>query len=209
MNNLESRKKKALAIVKELKKLFPAAKTELNFSNPHEILFATIMSAQATDKQVNKVTETLFKKYKTVDDFAKTSPEDLAKDMSSVNFYRNKAKSIVNAAKMINEKFGGKVPKTMEEMLQLPGVARKTANVTLSSAYGIITGIAVDTHVKRLSKLLDLTDQEDPPKIEKDLMELLPEKEWMDFSYRLILYGRKYCPAREHDHQDCPLSQLK
>jgi len=209
MKNLEKKKKLFEKINKELKKLYPQAKIALNFSNPWELLVAVILSAQTTDKKVNEITEKLFKKYKTIDDYAKANLKEFENDIKGVNYYKNKAKFILENAKIIKEKFGGKVPKTMEEMLQLKGVARKTANIVLSVAYGIYEGIAVDTHVKRLTRLLGLTKETKPEKIEKDLMEIIPKgAEWRDFPLRLIQYGREYCPARKHNHKNCPLTKL-
>ncbi len=205
MQNLQERKKRAKKVVRELKKLFPDAKCALNHSNPWQLLVATILSAQTTDKLVNRVTTTLFRKYKTVDDYANASVDEFDQDIRSVNFHTNKAKNIIAAAKIIEEKFHGNVPDSMEELLTLPGVARKTANVLLGVAFHKNEGVVVDTHVKRLAKLYGLTDYDDPVKIEKDLMEILPQDEWTDFSLRLILYGRQYCPARPHKHTNCPL----
>jgi endonuclease III len=203
------KKKQVAEILKWLKKEYSGTpRTALNFSNPFELLVATILSAQTTDVQVNKVTESLFKKYKTVEDFAATTPEKLAGDVASVNFYRNKAKSINKAAKMIMEKFDGRVPQTMEDLVALPGVARKTANIVLSSAFGINEGIAVDTHVKRLAFRLGLTKQEDPVKIEVDLMEITPRKEWGNLSHLLIFHGRKICQARKPNHAACVLFDI-
>lgn len=205
---LQQRKKKAEWIVAALKKLFPRAKIALRFSNHWELLLAVILSAQCTDKKVNEVTASLFKKYKTLDDYVKAKPKEFERDIYSTGFYRAKTKNILAAAKMVQEKFGGKIPKTMEEILTIPGVARKTANVVLGNAYGVVEGIAVDTHVRRLSKLLGLTDHTDPVKIERDLMQILPKKEWFSFTYRLIEYGRKYCIARRHEHERCPLGKF-
>lgn len=205
---LEVRKKKAIKIVAKLKKLFPTADTVLNYSTPWELLVAVILSAQCTDKMVNLVTEKLFKKYKTLNDYVKANPVEFEKDIKSTGFYRAKTKNVLGAAKMIKEKFRGKIPQTMEEMLTLPGVARKTANIVLYLTYGNIEGVAIDTHVKRLSKLYGLTDNTDPAKIEKDLMEVLPKKEWMDFTFRMVYYGRKYCVARPHTHEKCPLTKI-
>jgi endonuclease-3 len=196
-------------INKELKRIYPKAKIALNFSNPWELLVAVILSAQTTDKKVNEITEKLFKKYKTIDDYAKANLKEFENDIKGVNYYKNKAKFILENAKIIKEKFGGKVPKTMEELLQLKGVARKTANIVLSVAYNIYEGIAVDTHVKRLTRLLGLTKETKPEKIEKDLMAIIPKgPEWRDFPLRLIQYGREYCPARKHDHKNCPLTKI-
>lgn len=205
MTSLKQRREKVLQIITVLRKLFPHAKISLHFSNPLELLIAVMLSAQCTDKMVNKVTENLFKKYKTVNDYADANQEAFEKDIHSTGFYRAKAKNVIATAKLIRDTFGGKVPKTMEELVTLPGVARKTANIVLSNAYGKIEGIAVDTHVRRLSKLLGLTTNDDPVKIEKDLMEIVPKEEWNRITYLLIEYGRTYCSARPHDHSKCPL----
>jgi endonuclease-3 len=202
-------KKQVSEILKRLKKEYAGTpKTALAFSTPFELLAATILSAQTTDVQVNKVTATLFKKYRTIEDFANTTPERLAKDVSSVNFYRNKAKNINNAAKMVMRDFGGKVPRTMEELVLLPGVARKTANIVLSSAYGINQGIAVDTHVRRLAQRLGLTKHDDPVKIESDLVAATPQKAWGELSHLLIFHGRAICQARKPNHDGCVLSDI-
>ncbi len=205
---LDKRRKKAVKIVKILKELFPRADIALTHSNPWELLVATILSAQCTDKKVNEVTAELFKKYKTLNDYVKANQKEFEQDIKSTGFYRNKAKNILTTAKIIKEKYHGRVPHTMEEMLELPGVARKTANIVLGNAYGVVVGIAVDTHVRRLSKLLGLTEHTDPDKIEQDLMQILPKKEWFDFNHRLVLYGRMYCPAIRHDHASCPLANV-
>lgn len=201
----QEKKKKAAKIVAELKKLFPEAKIALTYSNNIELLVAVILSAQCTDKKVNEVTPTLFKKYKKLDDYIKADPREFEQAIHACGFYRSKTKNILGALKMIKEQFGGKVPNTMKEILTLPGVARKTANVVLGNAYDVVEGIAVDTHVKRLSKKLGLTNETDPVKIERDLMAIIPQKEWFDFTYRLINYGRQYCIARPHNHAECPL----
>ena len=206
---LRERKSKAAKIVKRLKELFPDATIALNYSNNWELLVAVILSAQCTDKKVNEVTAKLFKKYRKLDDYVSANPKEFEADIHSTGFYHNKTKNILAAAKMVREVFKGRVPKTMEELLQIPGVARKTANVVLGTAYGVAEGIAVDTHVIRLANLLGLTDHKDPVKIERDLMDILPKEEWIGFTYRLINYGRSYCNARPHDHAACPLSNLK
>jgi endonuclease-3 len=206
--NLEARKRKAARIVKELKKLLPHAKIALNYSNNWELLVAVMLSAQCTDKKVNEVTRELFKKYPTLEDYVNADPGEFEKDIKPTGFYRQKTKNVLSCARIIKEKFGGQVPRTMEELLTLPGVARKTANIVLGNAYGVVEGIAVDTHVKRLSRLLGLTGETDPDKIERDLMNILPKEEWFNFTYRLIDYGRKYCPARPHNHAACPLSRI-
>ncbi len=203
------KKKQVAEILKRLKKEYAGTpQTALHYTTPFELLAATILSAQTTDVQVNRVTESLFAKYRTIEAFASAAPEKLAKDAASVNFYRNKAKHINRTAQMIMEKFGGKVPQTMEDLVTLPGVARKTANIVLSSAFGINEGIAVDTHVKRLSFRLGLTKQEDPVKIEVELMALAPQKEWGNLSHLLIFHGRKICQARKPNHAACVLFDL-
>jgi len=199
---------KAKEIIKRLKMEYPELKTALNFKNPFELLVATVLSAQTTDIHVNKVTENLFNKYKTIRDYANVSLETLQKDVNSINFYKTKAKNIHESAKMIIEHFNSKVPKTMEELITLPGVARKTANIILSSAYGINEGIAVDTHVKRLSNRLGMTKNEDPVKIEKDLMEITPKSEWGNLSHLLIFHGRKICQAKKPNHKECLLYDI-
>jgi len=199
---------KLLEILKRLNKAYPKPETALNFSDPFQLLVATILSAQTTDVLVNKVTENLFKKYRTVKDYADASLETLQKDTGSVNFYKTKAKNIQVGAKIIVAQFNSQVPKTMNELTSLPGVARKTANIILSNAFGIHEGIAVDTHVKRLSYRLGLTKNADPVKIEKDLMAITPKKEWGNISHLLIFHGRKICQARKPDHQECVLSNI-
>lgn len=202
-------KEKITVILKRLHKEYQGTpQTVLRFSSPLELLVATILSAQTTDVQVNKVTEGLFKKYGSARDFAGATPERLAKDIRSVNFFNNKAKNIQKAASVIMERFGGEVPQTMEELVTLPGVARKTANIVLSSAFGINEGIAVDTHVKRLAYRLGLTKHEDPVKIEQDLVRLTPQKEWGNLSHLLIFHGRKVCQARNPDHASCVLFDI-
>lgn len=195
-------------IIKRLKREYPNPRVALNFSNPFELLVATVLSAQTTDAHVNKITESLFKKYKTIKDYAEVPIERFEKDISSINFYRNKAKNIKASAKMIIERFGSRVPKTMEELLSLPGVARKTANIILSNAYGINEGIAVDTHVKRLAQRLGLSENKDPVKIERDLMDITPQEEWGNLAHLLILHGRKVCHAKNPDHKGCVLSDI-
>ena len=195
-------------MVRMLKNLFPETGMTLRYSNNWELLVAVVLSAQCTDKKVNEVTETLFKKYRTLGAYVKADKKEFEKDIHSTGFFHTKAKNILAAAKMIQEKFGGKIPRTMAEIVTIPGVARKTANVVLGNAYGVVDGIAVDTHVRRLAKLHGLTDHDDPVKIEQDLMQILPKKEWFLFTYRCIDYGWKYCPARAHDHAHCPLSDL-
>ncbi len=202
-------KKKVTVILKRLKKEYAGTpQTALTFSTPFQLLVATILSAQTTDVQVNKVTAKLFRKYPTIEHFSGTTPDQLAKDVASVNFYRNKAKNINNMAKMVLKDFGGMIPRTMEELVTLPGVARKTANIVLSSAFGINQGIAVDTHVKRLSQRLGLTTHDDPVKIENDLIMATQRKEWGNLSHLLIFHGRKICQARKPNHTECTLYDI-
>jgi endonuclease-3 len=201
-------KKKGAKILKKLKKLFPKAKIALKYGNNWELLVAVILSAQCTDKKVNEVTVKLFKKYRKLDDYVKARPKEFEKDIKSTGFYKNKTKNILAAARMVKIKHKGRIPKTMQEMLRIPGVARKTANVVLGQAHKVAQGVAVDTHVIRLSNKLGLTRHKDPNRIEKDLMIIFPKKEWIGLSLRLIEYGRKYCPAKKHNHIQCPLSRL-
>jgi endonuclease-3 len=205
---LAERKARAKKILRELKKLFPDAGMMLNYRNNWELLVAVELSAQCTDKMVNRVTETLFKKYRTLDDYVRAKPRAFERDIYRTGFYRAKTKNILAAAKLMKTKFRGKMPKTMEEMLSIPGVARKTANIVLGNAHGIVEGIAVDTHVKRLALKLGLSMHENTDWIERDLMAILPRDEWFTFTYRLIEYGRKYCPARPHAHDKCPLTRV-
>ena len=207
MNDLSLKKETFFKINKILKKLYPNIKIALNFSNPWELLVSTILSAQATDKKVNEITSDLFKKYKTIEDYAKANLKEFEKDISKINYYKTKAKNIIESAKIILEKFNGQVPQTMEEMLELKGVGRKTANVVLSNAFYKDYGIVVDTHVKRFALMYHLTNYSDPLKIEQDLMKIVPKKEWREFPLRLISYGRDYCPNRTHDHQNCPIEK--
>lgn len=199
-------RKRAPIVLKTLKRTLPDAKIALKYRTNWQLLVAVILSAQCTDKKVNEVTAKLFKKYRSLDDYVRANPRVFEQDIRSTGFYRAKAKNILAAAKLVKEKFGGKLPKTMAEMLTLPGVARKTTNVVLGNAYGVVEGIAVDTHVRRLTKKYGLTKHDDPVKIERDLMALYPKKEWFKLTYRLIDYGRKYCPARPHDHANCPIT---
>lgn len=202
---LAERKKRGKIILARLKKLFPNAGMILNYSNHWELLVAVALSAQSTDKQVNKITPALFKKYPKLEDYGKAKQSEFEKDIYSSGFYRAKAKNILAAAKYLKKHHNGVMPKTMAEMIKIPSVGRKTANVVLGNAYGIVEGIAVDTHVKRLAGLLGLSDEKTPEKIEQDLMEIFPKKEWFRLTYLLIEYGRNYCVARSHDHARCPL----
>ncbi|MCH8048478.1 endonuclease III [Patescibacteria group bacterium] len=201
-------KKRSLRIVKKLKELFPHAKIVLKYRNNWELLVSVILSAQCTDKKVNEVTKKLFSKYKTLNDYIKVSQAEFEQDIKPTGFYRAKAKNILGAAKMLKEKFDGKVPKTMQEILMLPGVARKTANVVLGNAYGVVEGIAVDTHVMRFAQKLELTYYKDPVKIEKDLMNLIPKKDWFFLTYGLIEYGRHICVKRKHECKDHSLTKI-
>lgn len=200
---------RARLFLKKIKKCVPDATMILHYSTPWECLVAVILSAQCTDVMVNKVTERLFKKYPTLDDYLHAQPKEFEKDIFSTGFYRAKTKNVLAAAKMINNEFGGVVPRTMDELLRIPGVARKTANVVLGNCYGIVEGIAVDTHVKRLARRFGLTKYSDPNKIEKDLMALFSRKEWFTITYFLIEYGRRYCTARTKDHSNCPLAKYE
>lgn len=201
-------KEKVKLILDRLYKVYPNPRTSLVFNNPWELLVATILSAQATDKLVNSITPSLFREFKTINDFANSPIEQIDKLISKVNFHRSKAKSIQGATKMIIEKYNGRVPDNMEDLDSLPGVARKTANVILGNAFSKNEGIVVDTHVSRLSKKLGLTNQTDPVKIERDLMEIVPRKNWIDFPHLLINHGRDLCPARTHTCKNCPLLDL-
>ncbi len=204
----KDKKKYTAEIIKILNKEYAGVDIALNFSTPYELLFATILSAQCTDERVNKVTQRLFKKYKTLKDYADADLSEFENDIHSTGFFRNKAKNIINSAKIILNKYGGKVPDTMEELIELPGVARKTANIVMGSAYGKYEGIAVDTHVIRISNLLKLTKHEDPVKIEKDLMACAPQKDWYNFSFLIQTLGRRVCKARNPNHAVCPLNKI-
>lgn len=198
------RKEKARRVLDILEKEFPGATTALRFENPLQLLIATILSAQATDKLVNQVTETLFKKYRTAFEFADADPAQLEKDLSSINFYRNKAKSVRGACRKIVDGHGGKVPDTLEELTSLPGVGRKTANIVLGNAFGK-AALAVDTHVKRVAQRLGLTDSDDPDKIEADLTAIIPESRWTKTTHLFIHHGRKTCKAVRPDCEHCPI----
>lgn len=188
-----------------LKRLFPDAKIALRYGNEWELLVAVILSAQCTDKKVNEVTQTLFKKYPTLDDYVRADPREFEQDIHATGFFRSKAKHILEAARMVRAVYDSKVPRTMETMLTLPGVARKTANVVLGNAFGIVEGIAVDTHVRRFVIRFDLSDFRDPNRIERDLMAILPKEDWLGFTYRVIEYGRTIAPARVYDTTHDPL----
>jgi len=197
-----------IEILDLLKKEYPDAKCSLNYTTPFELLIATILSAQCTDARVNEVTRTLFKKYKKPQDYLLAPEEELQSDIRTTGFFRNKTKSIRGASKKIIEDFGGEVPSTMDQLLTLPGVARKTANVVLGNAFQITSGVVVDTHVSRLSQRLGLTKETSPEKIEQKLMKLVPKEEWIAFSHRLILHGRHICKAPTPDCENCVLNHL-
>jgi endonuclease-3 len=196
------------AILEKLDEAYPAATCALEHKNPFQLLVSTILSAQCTDERVNQVTKTLFAKYPTPKTFAHANPRELEQDIRPTGFFRNKTKSIMGASKKVVETFGGKVPKTMEELLTLPGVARKTANVVLGTAFGIASGIVVDTHVLRLSGRLDLSRNTDPKKVEQDLLPIIPQEKWILFSHQLIWHGRRVCQARKPRCMECNLEAL-
>lgn len=199
---------RARAISRELRKLFPNARIALQYRTPWELLVAVVLSAQCTDSMVNRVTKTLFAKYPSFRNYVRVKRSVFERDIRPTGFYRNKAKNILRTAAMIEKRFGGKIPRTMGELLTLPGVARKTANVVLGNAFGVVEGIAVDTHVRRFAIKFNLTDYRDPVRIEKDLMTIFPKSEWFRITYRLIEYGRKICPARRHECATHPLTKL-
>jgi endonuclease-3 len=202
-----NRKERVKELLNRLRGIYEP-KIALKFSNPWELLVATILSAQTTDERVNMVTENLFKKYKSPEDYVKVPLEELEQDIKSINYYRNKAKFIKSCAQIIVEEYGGKVPDTMEELLKLPGVARKTANVVLSAGYGKNEGIVIDTHVARLSRRLDLSEEKNRDKLEQDLMKIVPRDEWANFSYLLIHHGRNICKAKNPKCEECILKDI-
>ncbi|MDG6222982.1 MAG: endonuclease III [Candidatus Bathyarchaeota archaeon] len=204
----QDKKERTEKIIEILEKEYPEAKTSLYYQNPLEILVATILSAQCTDKRVNIVTKSLFKKYRTAQDYANADLSELEQDIKSTGFYRNKAKNIKKTGWMLVEKYDSKVPQTMEELIKLPGVARKTANIVLSNAYGVIVGIAVDTHVRRIAKRLGLTLNTNPDKIEADLMQIVPKEYWKRVTNLIIFHGRKVCTARNPKCNLCSLNKL-
>lgn len=201
-------KARAQKIMELLEKEHPDAEIALHYKNPLELLVATILSAQATDEQINAITPKLFQKYTTARDYAKAERTELEQDIKSSGFYHKKAKNIQNAAKMLVEKYGSQVPKTMEELVELPGVARKTANIVLFNAYGVIAGVAVDTHVRRLAQRLGLSENRDQNKIEKDLMNLVPQDKWMRITDLLIFHGRRKCTAKKPRCDACVLNKI-
>ncbi|HEV8659419.1 MAG TPA: endonuclease III [Thermoanaerobaculia bacterium] len=202
------KQERALEIVSRLKRMYPKAKTSLDFTTPFELLIATILSAQSTDVRVNIVTKSLFRKYPGPEAFAKASQTEMEKDVRQTGFFRNKAKAVIAASKAIMERHGGEVPRTMEELTALPGVGRKTANVVLANAFKTPVGIVVDTHVTRVAGRLGLTSNSQAEKIEQDLMKLIPQKEWTSFSHRLIYHGRQICVARKPRCSECLLNEL-
>jgi endonuclease III len=200
--------KRVAAILAKLDEAYPNATCELKHENAFQLLVSTILSAQCTDVRVNQVAETLYEKYPDAKAFAYATPSELEQEIRPTGFFRNKTKSVMGASKTIIEKFGGQVPRTMEEILTLPGVARKTGNVVLGTAYGIASGVVVDTHVLRLSKRLDLSRNEDPKKVEEDLMKIIPREKWIQFSHQLIWHGRRVCVARKPRCIDCNMESL-
>jgi len=202
---LEGRVKK---IIKILRQQYPSPRTALHYRTPFELLIATILAAQCTDERVNKVTPGLFKKYPTVEAFARARQEELENDIRSTGFFRNKARNIIALSRKLVEEYGGQVPDSMEELIKLPGVARKTANIVLASAFRKAEGIAVDTHVKRLAGRLGLSRETQPEKIEKDLMAIVPREDWLDFNFLLVEHGRKICQARKPHCEECVLREL-
>jgi endonuclease-3 len=213
--SIDELKARAREVIRRLKRAYPGAKCSLNHSNPFELLVATILSAQCTDERVNIVTADLFRKYTKPEDYLKVSPHELEKDIQSTGFFRNKTKSIQGTSKVLTEEYGGQVPHTMEELLELPGVARKTANVVLGNAFGIKAGVVVDTHVTRLSHRLALTQEKTAEKIEIELIKIVPRKDWVIFPHLMIWHGRKICKARNPlcaecvIEKQCPSSFLK
>jgi endonuclease-3 len=206
--NASERRQRVERILAALDRRYPNVTCALRHSNAWELLVATILSAQCTDERVNKVTAGLFRKYPTVQDFAAVSPEELAQDIRSTGFFNNKAKSVVGAARKLIADFGGEVPRDIRQLLTVPGAARKTANVVLGTAFGIASGVVVDTHVSRISRRLDLTRESNPVKIEEDLMTILPQDRWIQFSHQVIHFGRELCVARKPKCGACPLETL-
>jgi endonuclease-3 len=205
---MKNAKERIGEIITILRKAYPRSRTALHFETPFQIMVATILAAQCTDEKVNQITPALFQKYRTPADFASADQGELEKEVRPTGFFRNKARSIIGASKKIVEDFGGEVPDNMEDLVTLPGVARKTANIVLSSGFKKAEGIAVDTHVRRLSERLGLSKQKDPEKIERDLMALVPRKDWLDFNYMLVNHGRKICQARKPLCPQCELKHL-
>ncbi|MFH1269341.1 MAG: endonuclease III [Planctomycetota bacterium] len=198
----------AARVVKELRRRYPDAECSLDFRSPLELLVATILSAQCTDERVNLVTRDLFKKYRSAADYARARPSQLEKDIKSTGFYRNKAKSIRGCCQALVEEYDDELPREIEVLVRLPGIGRKTANVVLGTAFGIASGVVVDTHVARLSRRLGLTDEKDAVKIERDLMEKIPKKDWITFSHQMIQHGRRICTARKPECDECPMASF-
>lgn len=205
---LKAQQERVKRIIKILREEYKEAKTALNYRTPFELLVATILAAQCTDERVNKVTPGLFAKYPTVEHFARAEQKELEKDIRSTGFFRNKARNIIALARKLVEEYNGQVPDSMEELIKLPGVARKTANIVLSSAFRKAEGIAVDTHVRRLAERLGLSRERQPEKIERDLMAIVPREDWLDFNFLLVDHGRKICQARKPRCQECLLKEL-
>jgi len=205
---LDSKKSRARRILRLLRRRYPNAKCALNFENVHQLMVATILSAQCTDQRVNLVTKDLFQKYRSIRDFADANITELENDVRSTGFFRNKAKSIQRSAQQLLEEYGGEIPKTIDQLTQLAGVGRKTASVILGTGYGIAEGIVVDTHVSRISRLLGFTRRNEAVKIEQELMQIIPKKDWIDFSHLLIHHGRAICIARRPRCPECPLKKL-
>ena len=208
MSTIQEDKRFAAKVVRRLRQHYPEATCSLDFQNPLELLVATILSAQCTDQRVNQVTQKLFSQYRLATDFAEASQARLERDIQSTGFFRNKAKNLRACCRRLVEDHGGEVPDRMEALVALPGIGRKTANVILGTAYGIASGVVVDTHVGRLSRRLGLTGQKDPVKVERDLMDRLPKKEWVAFSHRMIRLGREFCTARKPNCEACPLESV-
>ena len=206
--SLENKRKRAARIVELLKQEYPDARCSLDFRTPHQLMVATILSAQCTDERVNMVTPGLFKKYRSVRAFAEADLGELEDDVRSTGFYSNKAKAIRNSARQLLENHGGRIPKTLDELVELPGVGRKTGSVILGAGFGLAEGVVVDTHVGRISRLLGLTKEKDPVKIERDLMKIIAEKDWIACSHLLIFHGRAVCIARRPKCSECRLAEL-
>ncbi|MEK6570424.1 MAG: endonuclease III [Bacteroidota bacterium] len=206
--SLEELKKRVRKIISRLRKTYPQPKIALEHQEPLQLLVATILSAQCTDERVNQVTPGLFAKYRTAKDYAEANVAEFEQEIRSTGFFRAKTKSIINCCKELVEKHGGKVPKTMEELVQLPGIGRKTANCVLGAAYGIASGVVVDTHVRRLAQRIGLSKEDDPEKIEQYLMEIVPKKDWIDFGNMLIWHGRRVCQARKPNCPECVINNL-
>ncbi len=205
---LKERTQRVARMHRALLKLYPTHRIELDYSTPWELMVAVQLSAQCTDKRVNLVTASLFKKYPTLDAYVRAKRTEFEQDIKPCGFYRNKAKNILAAAHMVKEEYGGVIPRSMEDLLRIPGVARKTANVVASNLYGEAHGVAVDTHIRRFAIRFDLSDHRDPVRIERDLMAIVPKKDWWDFHHRLVLYGRYVCPARKHACESHPLTKI-